>query len=103
MGTFQLHKIDSITSSDGRRIVESCPECHSPAYMTGMGFMRCVWDAWGIVVCYFKPDQGLNVYTDFNFVQASCRWLHRYFPQTRAYSEARRYVPGKLTSQAKDN
>ena len=56
MGTFQLHQIDSITNSDERRIVESCPECHSSAIMTGMGFMQCVWDAWGIVVCYLGKN-----------------------------------------------
>ena len=71
MGTFQLHQIDSITNSDERRIVESCPECHGSAIMTGMGFMECIWDAWGIVVCYLGKNGDWMSFLTLNVFQAS--------------------------------
>ncbi|KAF8332390.1 uncharacterized protein EI90DRAFT_3055483 [Cantharellus anzutake] len=46
IGIFKLHTLQQSQTGD-KRILDKCPRCNSSAEMIGMGFMECVWTAWG--------------------------------------------------------
>ncbi|KAF8321443.1 uncharacterized protein EI90DRAFT_2513479 [Cantharellus anzutake] len=45
IGIFKLHTLDQ--SDTHGRLLSRCPVCLSDSEMAGMGFMECMWSAWG--------------------------------------------------------
>ena len=50
LNLFALHAMKNISGD----IEEPCPACSKSTKMEGMGFYKCIWEAWGGSVCKAK-------------------------------------------------